>query len=85
MKTSSSDLGWRLFCCFPGVEGCDSFGGFRFGAEAVVSCSGCCTSCNGPVTMSQSQSAIPPGTASTAVCGQYTLTPSRARRRRDDC
>lgn len=40
---------------------------------------------NFPLTISQSQSAIPPGTASTAVCGEYTLIPSWARRRRDFC
>lgn len=38
-----------------------------------------------PVTTSQSQSPIPPGVASTAVCGEYTLMPSEASRRSVCC
>lgn len=38
-----------------------------------------------PETMSASQSPRPPGAASTAVWGLYTLIPSKARRSRDCC
>lgn len=38
-----------------------------------------------PVIMSASQSPSPPGAASIAVCGLYTLMPSPASRRSDCC